>query len=91
MVVTSDGRLITGTLIGLDQVQNLILNNSQEYVYNGTSTTNDKDESTTEQVPLGLYVIRGDTVCLVGEHEESSGSVLEQTADPLPSVQQVLF
>mmetsp|Transcript_56828 Transcript_56828/g.63542 ORF Transcript_56828/g.63542 Transcript_56828/m.63542 type:complete len:96 (-) Transcript_56828:1483-1770(-) len=60
-VITSDGRIILGDLVGHDQVQNLILNDAKERVYsNGLSP---------EEVELGLYVIRGDNVCMVADYD----------------------
>ena len=63
LIVTGDGRTIIGTMLGNDQVQNLILNNASELVYS--------PDADVEEVPLGLYVIRGDNLCLVGEYDES--------------------
>ena len=48
---------IVGNLKGFDQNINLILNDSHERVFSTTSGV--------EKVPLGLYVIRGDTVAMV--------------------------
>ena len=53
-----------GQLVGHDQVQNLILNQAQERVYS--------DDSQVELVDLGLYVIRGDNVCMVGDFDETT-------------------
>jgi len=61
-VVTSDGRIILGELVGHDQVQNLILNDAKERVYSIGSPP--------ETVDLGLYVIRGDNVCIVADYDE---------------------
>jgi U6 snRNA-associated Sm-like protein LSm8 len=65
-VVTCDGRIIVGILAGHDQVQNLILQDAHERVYSS--------DADVEEVPLGLYVIRGDNLCLVGEFLSSSVS-----------------
>lgn len=62
-VVTSDGRIILGELVGHDQVQNLILNDAKERVYSNGSPP--------EIVDLGLYVIRGDNVCMVADYDEA--------------------
>ena len=43
-----------GKLKGFDQTVNVILEGSHERVYSSTSGV--------EQVPLGLYIIRGDNV-----------------------------
>jgi U6 snRNA-associated Sm-like protein LSm8 len=81
--MTSDGRMIVGTLVGHDQVQNLVLNDAHERVYSA--------DVPVEQVPLGLYVIRGDNLCLVGEYEESKFDDELRAPFPLPSVQQQQF
>lgn len=82
-VVTGDGRIIVGTLAGHDQVQNLILNEAHERVYS--------TDGPVEQVPLGLYVIRGDNLCLVGEFEASKFDDEQRVPFPLPSVQHQQF
>lgn len=58
-VVTSDGRIILGELVGHDQVQNLILNDAKERVYSIGSPP--------ETVDLGLYVkcLRNSYISLV--------------------------
>mmetsp|Transcript_4502 Transcript_4502/g.7037 ORF Transcript_4502/g.7037 Transcript_4502/m.7037 type:complete len:99 (+) Transcript_4502:114-410(+) len=80
-VVTSDGRIILGELVGHDQVQNLILKDAQERVYT--------DNSPPETVELGLYVIRGDNVCMIADYnaklwDNDSSSIV----GPLPPIQQ---
>eukprot|EP00007_Cunea_sp_BSH-02190019_P004835 CAMPEP_0174229052 /NCGR_PEP_ID=MMETSP0417-20130205/121_1 /TAXON_ID=242541 /ORGANISM="Mayorella sp, Strain BSH-02190019" /LENGTH=91 /DNA_ID=CAMNT_0015306553 /DNA_START=130 /DNA_END=401 /DNA_ORIENTATION=+ len=57
-VITNDGRNIVGTLAGMDQLTNLILEDCHERVHSPEGT---------EQVPLGLYIVRGDNICAVGE------------------------
>lgn len=65
-VVTGDGRIILGELVGHDQVQNLILNDAKERVYSSGSPP--------EIVDLGLYVepVTNDThrMLLVGSRIE---------------------
>eukprot|EP00584_Thalassiosira_punctigera_P006386 CAMPEP_0172532430 /NCGR_PEP_ID=MMETSP1067-20121228/5485_1 /TAXON_ID=265564 ORGANISM="Thalassiosira punctigera, Strain Tpunct2005C2" /NCGR_SAMPLE_ID=MMETSP1067 /ASSEMBLY_ACC=CAM_ASM_000444 /LENGTH=104 /DNA_ID=CAMNT_0013316945 /DNA_START=116 /DNA_END=430 /DNA_ORIENTATION=+ len=58
-VLTCDGRLITGTLRGYDQLQNLILAHSHEKVYSM--------EGPVERVELGLFVVRGDNVAVISD------------------------
>eukprot|EP01083_Nonionella_stella_P287019 976895_1 len=83
-VVTCDGRLIQGKLIGYDQLQNLILSQAQERVYQlppppppPDNKNKDDDESEEEEeepvleiVPLGLYIIRGDNVAIVSDIQD---------------------
>ncbi|GAA50846.1 U6 snRNA-associated Sm-like protein LSm8 [Clonorchis sinensis] len=61
-VITADGRTIVGTLKGFDNVINLVIKDSQERVFSPTEGV--------EQVPLGLFIIRGQNVALVGEIDE---------------------
>jgi U6 snRNA-associated Sm-like protein LSm8 len=82
-VLTADGRLIVGQLVGHDQVQNLIMNDAHERVYSA-------DENV-EKVPLGLYVIRGDNLCVIGEFDESKFSDDQTAPAPIPPIQQQMF
>jgi U6 snRNA-associated Sm-like protein LSm8 len=91
MVVTSDGRVIVGKLMGHDQVQNLILADSHERVYTVKTTANDDSNSDVECVPTGLHVVRGDTVCLVGDFDETKLDDHVQVPFPLPVIQQHQF
>ena len=77
-VVTSDGRIIVGTLRGFDQAINIILDDSHERVFSATEGV--------EQVLLGLYIIRGDNVALIGEIDEDLDKNIDFSrlrADPL--------
>ena len=56
-VITNDGRHIVGVLRGFDQVVNVILEDCHERVYSTTSGV--------EHAPLGLYMIRGDNMCVL--------------------------
>ena len=58
-ILTCDGRLITGTLAGYDQLQNLILSSCHEKVYS--------IDAPMEKVELGLFVVRGDNVAVIGD------------------------
>lgn len=61
-IITSDGRIIIGTLRGFDQAINIVVEESFERVFSSSTGV--------EQVPLGLYIIRGDNVALIGEIDE---------------------
>lgn len=76
--MTGDGRIILGELVGHDQVQNLILNDAKERVYSAGSPP--------EIVDLGLYVIRGDNVCMVADYDESLWT--DEAIPPLAPVRQ---
>ncbi|KAI8819211.1 n-alpha-acetyltransferase 38, NatC auxiliary subunit-like protein [Fimicolochytrium jonesii] len=68
-VLTADGRVILGTLRGFDQTTNLILSNSTERVFGG--------EDGVEQVPLGLYIIRGDNIAAIGSVDQERDAEIE--------------
>lgn len=65
--------------MGNDQVQNLILNEAKERVYT--------DDTPVEIVDLGLYVIRGDNVCMIGEFDADKWDD-SQVTPPLPPIRQ---
>ncbi|KAJ1550767.1 hypothetical protein HK405_015939, partial [Cladochytrium tenue] len=54
LVITYDGRIILGTLKGYDQTTNLILAKAVERQFSATEDG--------EEVPLGLYIVRGPNV-----------------------------
>ncbi|CAH1757377.1 14547_t:CDS:2, partial [Entrophospora sp. SA101] len=77
-VVTSDGR---GTLKGFDQVINLILASCHERIFSETEGV--------ERVSLGLYIIRGDNICLIGEidqERDASINLSEIKAAPINDI-----
>ncbi|CAJ0634465.1 7527_t:CDS:2 [Entrophospora sp. SA101] len=79
-VVTSDGRVI-GTLKGFDQVINLILASCHERIFSETEGV--------ERVSLGLYIIRGDNICLIGEidqERDASINLSEIKAAPINDI-----
>jgi U6 snRNA-associated Sm-like protein LSm1 len=61
MVVLRDGRKIVGTLRSFDQFANIVLEHAFERVIVGKQYSD---------VPLGLYVIRGENVVLLGQVDE---------------------
>ncbi|GMI36916.1 hypothetical protein TrCOL_g7017 [Triparma columacea] len=58
-VVCVDGRNLIGILSGYDQLQNLVLTDCHERSYSSTSPV--------ELVPLGVYIVRGDSLAILGE------------------------
>ena len=45
-----------------------------------------------EEVPLGLYVIRGDNLCLVGEYDDEKLKDDERVPEPIkPVLQHINF
>lgn len=63
--MTADSRILVGKLISCDQATNLVMSNTIERVIR---TPDDPEPSA--EVPLGLYIIRGDNVCTVGLVDE---------------------
>ncbi|CAJ0545870.1 Ff.00g093430.m01.CDS01 [Fusarium sp. VM40] len=66
LIVTADSRILVGTLSACDQSTNLVLNTAVERIIR----TPDDDEPSV-QVPLGLYLVRGDNVCSIGLVDEA--------------------
>ncbi|KAJ1858719.1 U4/U6-U5 snRNP complex subunit lsm8 [Coemansia sp. RSA 1822] len=80
-VIMNDGRIVVGTLRGLDQTTNIIMQNSQERIFS-------EDEGV-EVVDLGLYLIRGDNIAVIGLVDEELDGALDLEnlkGEPLPSL-----
>lgn len=70
-MLTADGRTLTGTLLSCDQLTNLVLKDTIERVIR---PQDDLEES--EEVPHGLYLIRGENVAVCGLlNEELDASI----------------
>ncbi|KAH9031644.1 hypothetical protein EDB85DRAFT_1865630 [Lactarius pseudohatsudake] len=81
LLVLQDGRSIVGVLSGYDQKSNVVLSDSKERVYS-------MDEGV-EEIPLGLYLVKGDMIILIGEIDEECDSSIDLTtirADPIPPI-----
>jgi len=62
LVVLRDGRKIIGMMRSFDQFANIVLESAVERIVVGSRYAD---------VPLGLYVIRGENVVLLGEVDEA--------------------
>lgn len=71
-VITLEGRTIVGTLKGQDAAGNVVLSEAHERIF-----SSDKGM---EQDPLGLYLVRGDSVGLLGEVDVEKDSAIEWEA-----------
>jgi U6 snRNA-associated Sm-like protein LSm8 len=80
-VITNDGRNIVGELKGFDQTTNLILNESHERVFS-------EAEGVVQHV-LGVYLVRGDTIAIVGEIDEEKDAELDLQAIRAPPLKPV--
>ncbi|KAH9864500.1 hypothetical protein J1614_010434 [Plenodomus biglobosus] len=64
-VLTLDGRTMVGTLHSCDNSMNLVLQDAIERIIRPR-----EEEVPSEEVPLGLYIVRGDSVAVVGRLDE---------------------
>ncbi|CCU97654.1 unnamed protein product [Malassezia sympodialis ATCC 42132] len=58
LLICQDGRVITGTLCGYDSGGNVVLSSCVERLFS--------EEAPMEEVPLGVYVLRGDSIAVLG-------------------------
>ncbi|KAG5646763.1 hypothetical protein DXG03_002449 [Asterophora parasitica] len=81
LLILQDGRAIVGTMAGYDQKSNVVLSDSKERVYS-------PDEGV-EEIPLGLYLVKGDMVVLIGEIDDALDSAVDLAtirAEPIPPI-----
>jgi len=81
LLILQDGRAIVGVMAGYDQKSNVVLSDSKERVYS-------IDEGV-EEIPLGLYLVKGDQIVLIGELEETVDQAVPLSsirAEPLPPI-----
>ena len=62
LVMLRDGSKILGTLRSFDQFANIVLQDAVERINDGSSYSD---------IPLGLYIVRGENVVLMGEVDET--------------------
>ncbi|KAK5658706.1 hypothetical protein OQA88_1515 [Cercophora sp. LCS_1] len=73
-IITTDGRTLVGTLVASDNTTNLVLSGTTERVI---KTVEEGEPS--EEVPHGLYVVRGENVCVVGLVDEALDASINWT------------
>jgi len=81
LVILQDGRVIVGTLAGYDQKSNVVLSDSKERVYS--------TDEPVEEIPLGLYLVKGDQIVLIGEldlEKDESTDLSNIRAEQLPAI-----
>ncbi|KAF1937590.1 Sm-like ribonucleo protein [Clathrospora elynae] len=74
-VLTLDGRTMVGLLHSCDGSMNLVLQEAVEriirpYAKEPVAGEEEEEDIPSEEVPLGLYIIRGDSVAVVGRVDE---------------------
>jgi len=78
MVVLRDGRHLVGTFRSFDQYSNMVLDNVSERRFHnqsknknsddkGKNNNNNKQITYFTDVPLGMYIVRGDSIVLLGQ------------------------
>ncbi len=72
LVLTADGRTLVGTLLSCDQVTNLVLKDTVERIIRPPD-----DPEDSEEVPHGLYIIRGENVAICGLVDEQLDSEID--------------
>lgn len=73
-VLTLDGRTMVGTLFSCDGSMNLVLADAYERIIRPA------DEGVpSEEVPLGLYIVRGDSVAVCGRVDEDVDGKIDWT------------
>lgn len=80
-IITSDGKVLVGTLKGIDNGTNVILDDSHERVFSA--------DQGVVQHPLGLCVIRGENVAMIGQIDRDTDHQLDLSkckAKPLKPV-----
>ena len=78
-VVTNDGKTYTGLLKGFDKSTNIILEDTDELVFSS--------DMACECIPLGLFLIKGDSLAVIGQEDASKPLNLETTRGaPLPPI-----
>jgi U6 snRNA-associated Sm-like protein LSm8 len=87
VVITTDARSFVGTLEGYDKSTNILLSNCIERIIYP------EEDEENQDVPLGLYMLRGGNVVCVGEIDADldskiewlkvQGNVLKDTKNPL--------
>ncbi|KAJ7100205.1 hypothetical protein B0H15DRAFT_944550 [Mycena belliarum] len=81
ILILQDGRVIVGVMVGFDQKSNVVLSESKERVYS-------MDEGV-EEIPLGLYLVKGDMIVLIGELDDAVDQAVDLGtihAEPIPPI-----
>ncbi|KAL1571420.1 U6 snRNA-associated Sm-like protein LSm8 [Candida albicans P76067] len=88
-VITSDARFFEGILEGYDKSTNIILSNCIERII----YSKDDEEGENQEIPLGVYIMRGNEIVCVGEIDDElyksinwetlKGHALKSTKNPL--------
>lgn len=81
LLILQDGRAIVGVMAGYDQKSNVVLSDTKERVYSM--------EEGVEEIPLGLYLVKGDQIVLIAELDDALDQSIDLStirAEPLPPI-----
>jgi U6 snRNA-associated Sm-like protein LSm8 len=90
-VMTTEGKHVRGILSQTDQESNLVLLDAEEIAYDLSSSAPGKPAQAPDRQPLGIYLLRGDSVAMVGLVDIVVDATLPDsqrvtTCPPLPPV-----
>ena len=72
LILTADGRTLTGILLSCDQLTNIVLSQTIERVIRPLD-----DPEPSMEVPHGLYLIRGENVAVCGLMDEELDATID--------------
>ncbi|KAJ7108536.1 hypothetical protein C8R44DRAFT_292503 [Mycena epipterygia] len=81
LLILQDGRVIVGVMVGFDQKSNVVLSDSKERIYS--------IDVGVEEIPLGLYLVKGDMIVLIGELDDAVDQAVDLGtihAEPIPPI-----
>ncbi|KAJ6627857.1 hypothetical protein B0H10DRAFT_1779038 [Mycena sp. CBHHK59/15] len=81
LLILQDGRVIVGVMAGFDQKSNVVLSESKERIYS--------IDVGVEEIPLGLYLVKGDMIVLIGELDDAVDQAVDLEtihAEPIPPI-----
>lgn len=99
MIVLRDGRHLVGNLKTFDQYSNMVLANASERRFHSNDDNNSEgDENKNENekkityytdVPLGMYIVRGDSIVLLGQVGSEEEEVLDYAANSIVTMKRL--
>lgn len=100
MIVLRDGRHLVGNLRTFDQYSNMVLDNASERRFHSNDNNNSEDDDANANenekkityytdVPLGMYIVRGDSIVLLGQVGSEEEEALDYAAHPIVSMKRL--
>merc|ERR1711879_846359 len=81
LLLTQDGRVIVGVLEGYDSNGTIVMSSCVERMFS--------EDAPVEEVPLGVYIVRGDSIALLGPMDLAKDRAMplsSMIAAPIPAV-----